>query len=88
MFPLRSTKVLPEVQGMLPAKLDPELLEGLSEEEQAQLVQAKETMASCVRRFLGVESGAQVSMPKQYRRATYRWLQGLDHALWVMTGKG
>ena len=83
-----SRKVLREVRGALPVQLDADLLEGLDVEEVAQLTQAKEALQSYVRRFLGLEPGTLCSLPKVYRTATYRWLQGLGRALWACTGKG
>ena len=73
---------------MLPLQLDLDSLQDLSVEDKAELAQARERMASCVRRFLGQEPGTVCSLPKYYRVASYRWLQALDHALWVCTGAG
>ena len=79
---------MPEVKGLLPITVDEESLEGLSEEERAELVHLKETAQACIRRFLGFEEGSAVSLPKTYRAATFRWLQAVDHALWCVTQMG
>eukprot|EP00974_Lingulodinium_polyedra_P113639 11002825-Lingulodinium_polyedra.AAC.1 len=59
-----------EVQGVLPAALDIDSMEGLTEDEKQQLVNMKSSMESCVRRYLGLEEGTACSLPKLYRLAT------------------
>lgn len=73
-------------KGFLPPDLEPEL-EGLDEEDALAFAAAQQRQRSCIRRFLGVEQGAP-SAPKRYRVATFRMVQALDHALWLLTEAG
>ena len=81
-------QVLPEIKGWFPRIVDEECMEGLSEEERADFLQAKEQQESCIKRFLGFEETLLTPKLKQIWIATWRWIQGIDHALWVMSGKG
>ena len=56
-------QVLPEIKGSFPRTVDEECMEGLSEEERADFLQAKEQQESCIKRFLGFEET--LLMPKQ-----------------------
>eukprot|EP00974_Lingulodinium_polyedra_P067692 6554495-Lingulodinium_polyedra.AAC.1 len=60
----------------------------MSLEDWADLCQAKESQAACIRRYLGQEEGEQVSQPQLHRRATWKVLKALDHALVISTGRG
>ena len=81
-------QVLPESKGSFPRTVDEECMEGLSEEERADFLQAKEQQESCIKRFLGFEETLLTPKLKKIWIATWRWIQGIDHALWVMSGKG
>ena len=83
-----SAKVMREVKGFLPTSLDPENLEDLKPEEQAELQTAREMQQSCTRRFLCLEPGECCAKPKVYKVATFRLLQAIDNALYVLTGHG
>lgn len=76
-----------DLKGFIPHQLDDEDLEGLTEEEEAELWAARGMQASCIRRFLGMEKGYP-SKPKSYRLATWRLIQALDHALFQLTKAG
>ena len=79
--------MLRDIKGVVPLTVDEEDLSGLTQEEQTQLTEAKERLQSCVRRYLGLEPGT-VTMPKQYRVATARWVQAIEHVFYVSTGHG
>ena len=81
-------QVLKECKGFLPASVDADQIEGLDDEQAAELEQAKEAKNSCIRRFLGLEPGSLVSMPKVYRQATHHWPQAIDCAPFHLTGLG
>ena len=51
-------QVMKDLKGFVPHNLDPEELEGLTEEEENQLWLARAQQASCFRRYLGLEGGA------------------------------
>ena len=76
------------MKGVLPISLDPDTLENMTEEEKLELIHAKQSMESCVHKFLGLDESRPSPFPKQYRVGTQRWLQALDHALWALTGMG
>ena len=85
-----SGQVLPDFAGFTPPTVaclkDAE--DHLSLEEWAQITEAKENQSSCIRRFLDLEEGDEVSAPTLYRRATWKVLKGLDHALKLTTSRG
>ena len=61
----------------------------MSEDEQVVLAAAVGQQQSAIRRFLGMEGGAvQAVRGKQYRVATSRLLQALDHVVYMLTGMG
>ena len=67
----------------------PELEEGDLAPDEAQrqeLATAKELYLSASRRFLRAE--ASKGAPKQYRKATYWYMRGLDRVLQQVTGQG
>ena len=80
-------EVMSDLKGFMPHALDPADLEGLDEEQQARVTNAKEARNSLIRRFLGYNDGSPTK-PKQYRLSTWRFIQCLDHAFFVMTNAG
>ena len=57
-------------------------------EEWAQLAEARLSLQSSVRRFLGTEEGQVCCQPKLFRRATYWFLRAVDHAVRQFLGGG
>ena len=57
-------------------------------EQWAELAEAKGSVQTCIRRFIGEEEGGQPHKPKSTRQATKCRLKALDNALKQVTGKG
>ena len=75
-------------KGLLPEGFDPELLQGLSPEEEAAVGVAQWRQQSCFRRCLGIadDEGAQGLLPFKHRSATARFLAAIVHGLRVIIG--
>ena len=75
-------------RGSFPIILDEEVAQGVSLDDQAFLVQAKEPQESVIRCFLGLKvgkgRGSAGGSAKLFRVASWRCWQALDHALFTV----
>ena len=87
---IKFPSVLRDFRGFLPEAVSSlsDLTDETTLEDWAALTESKEQAMSCIRRYLNLEEGKQVSKPKTYRLATKRLLVALDHALAISIGKG
>ena len=75
-------------RGSFPIILDEEVAQGVSLDDQAFLVQAKEPQESVIRCFLGLKvgkgRGSAGGSAKLFKVASWRCWQALDHALFTV----
>ena len=82
------TKVIKDRQRFLPARLSPDDLQELTDEEREELLAAQARQASCIRRFLSGEERPGLSQKPKFRTATHKLLQAINHAWVGITGVG
>ena len=68
--------------------IDQRILEDATDEELAELIATREMWNSACRRFMTADDAEDPKLKKLEHRATFWWLQSVDHCLRLYTGLG